>query len=686
MKNLSGWIMGGLLLVCCIATSGIAGEQTDVSLETMTVTAQKQEENVQDVPMSISVFGEQDIEDRKIQSISEIADFVPNFMVFNEGGPGINTPSMRGIHAPFLSYTTSVGLFIDGVPVLSAFGYEDALLDIARIEVLRGPQGTLYGKNTEAGVVNIITAQPDNQFQGRVSGELGRMLSAEAGDKLKKDISFNVCGPIQKDRLFLGLAGQFYQRDGYIENITAGDTADDREHWSGKAHLRWTPMDQLDISLIATMLEHDDGSINMSLGEYGAAMYGVSIPGDRKVESNLDGTLTPRENSQALKIKYDINNSFTLTSITTRRAYNDKADGDLDFTSQTLSHVVKDHELKAMAQELRLNYASTQLKGLFGLYYDNDYKNLKTEIKSDYPSMASVTDRDIEGDTYAAFANVTYGLTRHLNLIAGLRYEQQDQEFEDNLDDRQFDDSWDAVTPKIGVEYHFAPEILTYASASKGYRSGGFNASAPNDSPYYSYDEEELWSYEIGIKNMLLDNRIILNGAVYYMDISDMQVNDAVSPTLSYLTNAAKATGKGVEVDAVVRVTEGLSLMGSFGYTDLEFDDFSDELGNYEGNRNTYTPDYTYTIGAQYRNSIGLYFRADLIGYGKMYFDRANEYSRDAYQLVNAKIGYETERFDVYLYGKNVFDEEYNSYGYWGGFYTIYSDPGEVGLQVNWRF
>lgn len=215
----------------------------------MTVTAQKQEENVQDVLMGITVFADQDIQDRKIQSISEIADFVPNFMVFNEGGPGINTPSMRGIHAPFLSYTTSVGLFIDGIPVLSAFGYEDALLDIARIEVLRGPQGTVYGKNTEAGVVNIVTVQPDNQLNGKVSGELGRMLSAEAGDKLKKEISFNVRGPIKKDRLFIGLAGQFYQRNGYIENITTAETVDDREHLSGKAHLRWTPMDRLDVSL-----------------------------------------------------------------------------------------------------------------------------------------------------------------------------------------------------------------------------------------------------------------------------------------------------------------------------------------------------------------------------------------------------------------------------------------------------
>ncbi len=653
-------------------------------LETITVTAQKHEENVQEVPMSITVFGEQDIEDKKIESVGELADFVPNFMIFDEGGPGINSPSMRGIHAPFTSYTTSVGLFIDGIPVLSAFGYEDALLDIERIEVLRGPQGTLYGKNTEAGVINIITAQPNNEFRGKITGEWGKMLSAEAGDKTKNEISFNLSGPIQKDRLFLGFSGQFYKRDGFIENITTGDTMDDREHWLGKAHLRWTPTDQLYISFIASMLEHDDGGANLSLGEYGAAIYGLSLMEDRKVASNLKGHVEPSANSQALKITYDINDFFTLTSITTRRDYDDVAENDFDYSPETISHNAKDNELRTTAQELRLNYASEQLKWLFGLYYDNDDKYFKTETTS--KTGVKKKNNEICGDSYSAFVNATYSLTKRLSLIAGLRYEKQDQDYKDKINDKHFDDSWNALTPKIGMEYNFTPEILTYASVSKGYRSGGFNPSATENYPYYSYDEEELWSYEIGIKNTLLDNRIILNGAIYYMDIDDMQVNEAVTPYVSYLTNAAKATAKGVEMEMTARISGGLTLIGGFGYNDLEFEDFKDVNGDYEGNRNPYTPDYTYNFGAQYRNPGGLYLRADLIGYGKMYFDRANDYSRDSYQIVNAKIGYETERFDVYLYGKNIFDEEYNSYGYYGGFYTIYSDPGEIGLQVTYRF
>ena len=165
-----------------------------------------------------------------------------------------------------------------------------------------------------------------------------------------------------------------------------------------------------------------------------------------------------------------------------------------------------------------------------------------------------------------------------------------------------------------------------------------------------------------------------------------MQVNVHVSPMEFYTTNAAEATGKGIELEMTAKPCDGLSLMAGFGYSDIEFDSFKDVLGDYEGNENPWSPEYTFNIGAQYRHYSGFYVRADLIGYGKMYFDKANDYSRDAYEIVNAKIGYEAEDFDIYLYGKNLFDEEYDSDGYFGGFYTIYSDPGEVGLQLVYRF
>ena len=702
MKKRSGWIVqtgfaaamlllgiGGLISGEAVAMAEEAGasatSRKTVELETVTVTAQKQEENVQEVPVSVTVMGQPEIEDNNIDSIGELSDFVPNFMILNEGAAVFNSPVMRGIYAPAETLTVSSGLFVDGVPVLSSTGYEDALLDIERVEILRGPQGTLYGKNTETGVVNIITRQPDNDFRAKISADVGKLLSYETGDGLKQSYALNLSGPIQTDKLFLGVAGKFYQKDGFMENTLTGEPANDREHWFGRAHLRWTPSDRLDISLIASILQYDDDAVQTSLTEKGAAAYGLSGFTDRQVSSDLPGYNQACTDTQSLKIKYDFSDSMTLTSITARRVFDDDMTADWDFSPMKIMHTDKNNSYTKLSQELRLDSSSEKLQWLVGLYYDNDRNEFDIAMDSVFPSMASTTRRDFNGEAYAAFGQVGFSPIEGLRLIGGLRYEIQDQEYENYILGTTIDDSWNEFSPKLSVEYSWTPSTMTYVSVTKGYRSGGFNTFT-NDPQYTTYDEEKLWSYEIGSKNLFWDNRLMLNGSVFYMDITDMQVTQAVSPTESYLSNAAEATAKGIELEMMVNVSKGLSVMAGLGYTDIEFDEYKDALGDYAGNKNPYAPKYTFNIGAQYRFQNGLYARADLVGCGEMYLDRANEYKRDAYEIVNAKIGYEAERFDIYLYGKNIFDKEYNAYGYYSGYYVLYSDPGEVGLQLAYRF
>ncbi len=153
---------------------------------------------------------------------------------------------------------------------------------------------------------------------------------------------------------------------------------------------------------------------------------------------------------------------------------------------------------------------------------------------------------------------------------------------------------------------------MTYASVAKGFRSGGFNTYATNPQ-YMTYNEEELWSYEAGMKSTLLNKRLMINTVFFYMDIEDMQVNQAISPTEAYLTNAAKASAIGGEVDITAKLTESLSVNTSLGYTNIEFDTYKDALGDYKGNRNPYAPEYTCNIGAQYRSPKGFYARCDVI-------------------------------------------------------------------------
>ncbi len=693
MKTFKSRVIAQMMAMCLLFT-GLDVLAEDVSkqsnseelqLETITVTAQKQEEKAQEVPMGITVLDTVAIEDGNVESIRELADFVPNFLVNDEGASGANSPSMRGIYAMVETRTSASALFVDGVPILTAMGFEDTLLDIERVEILRGPQGTLYGKNTEAGAISIITRQPDNNFRAKISGDWGKMLSAEAGNQSKQAYTLNFSGPIQEDRFFYGIAGKFYQRDGYIENTNTGDAADDRKHWFGRLQLRWTPSDKLDISLITARLKYDEGSVNMRLTEAGASMFGLSVTEDRKESSNLEGFNKSSSETQSLKVRYNLSDLLTVTSVTARRVYNDKMTTDWDFSPMTISHSHKDNTYTKLSQELRLDYSSESLQWLIGLYSDNDMDEFDIEMESDFPQMAKTIDRDFSGQAQAVFGQVNYSLTSNLNAIGGLRYENQDQEYENHVANTRIEDSWNEVSPKLALEYDWEPDIMTYASVSKGYRSGGFNVYATN-SKYATYDEEKLISYEIGLKSLFQNNRIMLNGAVFLMDITDMQVSESVTPVLSYLTNAGEATSKGIELEMMAKVSESLKVQGSLGYLISEFDDFEDSKGDYKGNKVPFAPDYNYNIGAQYRFRDRYYARADVIGYGEMYLDKANDYKRDPYQIVNARVGYEMENLDIYLYGKNIFDEEYNVDGFFGGYYVVYSDPGEFGLQVTYRY
>ncbi|MBM9616731.1 TonB-dependent receptor [Desulfobulbus rhabdoformis] len=660
---------------CCTATSGMAGEQDKTTLETMTVTAQKQEEDIQNVSMGVTALDDQAIEDIKIESVAELADYIPNLMIYKFGMEMTSQPTMRGISASANSENaTAVGLFVDGVPTLSTAGYEEGFVDIERIEVLRGPQGTLYGKNTEAGAINIITRQPDNTFRGRISTELGE-------DNRRKGV-LSLSGPLLEDNLFFSIAGEYGQKDGYVKDSTTGGTLDDREHWFGRGKLRWTPLENLDISLIVSRLSHEDGGVRMNLTPEGAASLDLAAPEDRKMGTNVALYRDTDSDLQALKAVYDINDSYSLTSITARKTFTQKTSNDWDFTTTEMMEKFSDSENHMISQELRLNGNTGKLKWIAGLYYDDN--SIERTIQSAL-TAAVQTDREINGDSYAVFGQASYFLSPQINLVGGLRFEEQNMEYEDHVMHTSRDDSWSDISPKVALEYHMTPEIMSYFSIAKGYRSGGFNQLA-SDERYASYDEETLWSYELGVKSTFFDRRLVVNGAVYYMDINDMQVEESVDPSEAYVTNAAEATAIGAELEINARVAKGLTLTAGFGYCDITFDKYKDRLGDYEGNHNLYAPDYTFSLGAQYRHSSGMYARADLLGYGKMYFDKANKYSRDPYELVNLKIGYEWDDFDLYLYGKNIFDREYDSVGYYNGHYTIYSDPREVGIQLTYRF
>ncbi|WP_321413815.1 TonB-dependent receptor [uncultured Desulfobacter sp.] len=349
---------------------------------------------------------------------------------------------------------------------------------------------------------------------------------------------------------------------------------------------------------------------------------------------------------------------------------------DYDFNPGAVSHAGSDDEEDKISQEVRLSSNTEKMNWVAGIYYDKDDSKGVTF----YGPLTM--DRDTGGEAYAFFGQLRYALTPKMGVTGGLRYETQDKDMQDYSTGNSFDDTWDDIAPKFSVDYAITEQVMGYATVAKGFRSGGFNAMS-NDSKYDSYDSEELWSYEIGVKSQLLENRLIVNGALFYMDIDDMQVTESLGDGRNYITNAGTAVSYGAELEVQAKITPQFTMTASAGYTNVEFDEYQDAAGDYRDNKAPNVPEYTFAIGGQYRPGNGFYAGVDLVGVGKTYLERTNTYKRDAYQLINAKVGYEAENWDIYLYGKNIFDEDYSKED---ADFKYYSDPREIGVKLTRRF
>ncbi|MCG8632691.1 MAG: TonB-dependent receptor [Desulfobacterales bacterium] len=635
----------------------------EAELETITVTANKTEENVREVPISMTVLSDVTLEDAKIESVKDIADLTPNLMLFEHPGLGVAT-TMRGISAdPNLG--NSVAMFVDGVPVLGLWGFDETLMDIERVEVLRGPQGTLYGKEAEAGVINVITRAPDNTFRAKVSGDLGSDAKRTAGGTLS--------GPIIKDRLFAGISGKYYTKDGYIYNSYQDRNKNDREYGYGKLFVRATPSDHLSFDLVSSYTDNDSG---------GTDTNSMTADDPNIVQSNLTEFDKSTTASHSLKARYDTG-SFVVENITAYRKHKNDVQNDWDFTQATVMHGIGRQDTWRLSNEFRVSGDTGRLKWLTGLYADNDVYEGLLVIDSSVPGFASTAYRELGGRSLGVFGSLTWAFTEKLSLTAGTRFDWDEKTFEEAARDIDLKNDYSAFSPKVALQYAVTESHMVYGTVSRGYRSGGFSPIAPEG--LEPYDKETVTNFEIGSKHGWLNNRLTANLSLFYMDIDDMQVTAAHTASRVYVSNAAEASSYGLETELAWRVFQPVTLFASLGLTKSEFDEFSDAQGDYSGNTNILVPNLNFNTGVQYRDERGIFARVDLNGVGRTYLDKDNTNKRDAYFLVNAKAGYEADHYDIYLYARNALDETYNAVGYFGA-YTVVSPPRELGIQMNYRF
>ncbi|WP_421903721.1 TonB-dependent receptor [Maridesulfovibrio sp.] len=585
------------ILLFTWVSSAHAEHGRSVQLDAVTVTAQKKEENVQDIPSSISVIPATEVEDARLLSIKDLTDRIPNMSIFSPGMDMINLTTIRGATSDPHNNISAVALYIDGIPVTSNLGYVAQLYDIERVEVLRGPQGTLYGRNSEGGVINIVTRKPDDSLKAKAT--------LEGGTREMARVQAALSGPLLEDTLYLGGAGQIYQKNGWVKNINDGEEIDDKKNYSGQATMRYTPTKDLEMSLFASMQKFDEGT-------FGMYPYPTDTP--RQVDTDTPGYNRSAIDQQALTVNYDLNDAWKLTSVTSRRYTDADYLIDYDFSTMPMQETYKNDKYLDLSQEIRANYESdnfSMVLGVMGDYYDR-------KVQYQMPNLNMAHYAKDETCTYASFGQLTIPFAERWAFTAGMRVDYYTTDFKDIIGYKD-SDSWFTYSPKVALEYSLTDTNNLYTSLSRGFRAAGYNAYTPPNGKN-KFDEESIWSLEFGSKNTFLDGTAKLNAAVFINRKIDTQIEQYVQtggPPMPCIDNVGDTTAYGAELEGSYELMHGWEAFGSFGYTYVRFGDFTDALGDHKGNRLPYVPDYTYSLGSQYRHDSGFMIRVKLSGLPK---------------------------------------------------------------------
>lgn len=647
----------------CLAASPAALATPAAELPAITVTADKQERTLEDVPGSLSVFDGDTLEAQGIQNVESLQTITPGLSFQPFGQAGVNSPVMRGLSANFFSFSTSTLLVVDGVPTLTAQGYDDPLLAIDRVEVLRGPQSTLYGRNAEAGVINVYTRQPDNTLRGQVS--------AEVGSRDLRVMRFDLSGPVIEDRLYASVAGAWRSQNGFIDNTYTGRREDDRELRNGKIALRWTPSTRTDATLRYAQADYRDG----------AARWGAPAAPRDTVASGTPSWNRSIGRSASLAVRHDFDSGLRLSSVTARNDFRDRVQQDTDFQPADLLHIQRDHQLRNLSQELRLEGDWKRAHWLVGLYADSDDHDLRNTQKMPRGLTESIV--NLRGDSAAAFTHWTVPLAERWTIEAGARVERDRIRFRPEGNSPRRAD-WTRTTPRIALQYAFAPRQQAYASVSDGFRAGGFNVFSPAAN-YAPYQPETLRAYEVGAKGWLPGTRLRYSSAVYVMTVKNMQVQQMPLPGLVYVTNAASARSVGAEFELEYLLGDGWSMQAGLGLNRTRFSRFMDGAADYRGNQNPFAPRVNGYVSARYDAPAGWYAQASLTGTGRVYLDAANRYARNGYGLVNLAAGVTVQQVEITAYVNNLANRRYDAVGYQNGIVTVYSPPREAGVRFTWR-
>ncbi|WP_226703594.1 TonB-dependent receptor [Microbulbifer elongatus] len=730
-------IAAGIMLAC-----GASFVQAEAQLEEVTVTAQKREQSLQEVPVAVTAFGEDQLLENGVSDLTDLQKLSPNTTL--QVGRGTNTTLtayIRGIGQadPLWGFEPGVGIYVDDVYIARPQGAVMDVYDVQRVEILRGPQGTLYGKNTIGGAVKYVTKRLTGDTEVSVSGALGSYNQTDFTVKGQTALSDNV---------FVGATVASYQRDGYGENVITGVDQYNKDVLAARVSLEANLSEDLWVRLAVDRTEDNSNS------KHGYRLA-PSFAGNEPVldsvfdtQSNMvsDENVVLNEGA-SLTAEWDVSDAITVKSITAYRAGESDTNIDFDSINAAEFDVPARYADDQFSQEFQLSWQGESADLVAGLYYFDGMANGKYNAAL-FSAVTNVSEGQTDTKSMSLYAHSNWALSDRMNLTLGGRITKDEKEstinaykilgvYSDDLagadpvngtgelaflapftDSFYGKKSWTEFSPKIGIDYAISDDVMTYASYSQGFKSGGFNLRAKEEVDPRSADPfapETVANYEVGVKSELADGRVRLNAAVFNSDYTDMQTGDSTriyyaatdaAELMQYVVNAGEAQVRGVEVEMVAAITDRLTATTTIGLLDPEYkeilvtqpdgsiEDESDVREMANTPKQTFMAQLSYAVpmaGGELMLNSTYSYRDDV-----RIFEVPSAIDQDAYGLIDASATFYSAdgNWNLSLQGKNLTDEEYIVAGYnlgdafgipaWNT--AFYGAPRTIALTGNYNF
>ena len=657
-------LMNSVFLVTCLwASHGFAGEDNEISaIEEIIITARKRVENLQDVPEAISAFSERQLELARVENLRDFVDLTPNLMVRETFRSNESFLTLRGLSSA-QGGLPPVSFVVDGVQLGSNDFINQDLLDVERIEVLKGPQGALYGQGAIAGAIVVTTKVPGNEPEFNVKGSYGK------GDSYR--VAASASTPIVEDKLFLRVSGYYRDSDGLIDNVR-GEDIDFSDEGSVRVRVQYEG-DNLYAGLRGSYTKGDGNccqqdrlprDANRQIAA-GVDVDDVDSPGP---SSDMLGVSDTSFRDVSLKLDYDFEN-FTLTSITGYAEVRQSVFGDADFAPVPFVKQELEFDTDVFNQEVRLASSSdSRWQWIVGGFYQDRQERQPIFVGAvtpgaglPVPDVILDLDNEINSESWAVFGQVSYAVTDKLGGLFAVRYDEDDQDTVDKNNPASFKEaSFDQLQPKAQLSYQWTGDVLTYFTYSTGFRAGGFTQNT-------QFDNEETDNFEIGFKGTFLDRRLVVNASAFHIDYSNQQLSFVVfdnNVAQRGVVNIPSTDIDGLDLELQALPLDGLNLSFVVGIADsgvkeiATLDAALGDVSGAEGNRSPFVPSFTFNSSLTY--TYPLYGRMDLVLHtdyrrrGNYYYDLNNDVQTATKDFIDGRIALEAENWSVALWGKNL--------------------------------